>query len=297
MSDRKVTTYVVGFLVEEAPSVGSIFISTTPYLKNTKNMSAIFTLLFFVALIGLVLGLIKPSIVRMKSRAQSGLTFGIAAIVFLIVSTATFTPATPSALQAGSNSATQQQQPMGPQTSQQKLQTAIQSDLPSSWSIGNDYGNIDISSDTSDEATTRPAGSQYVEIHINAVVADDNSFITQTGQLTTNIFQQAFQIDPTFYDVSVRYEGQTTDQYGNSTTSPLMVYTMDRPLYGQINWSGLSAVQNDVHMCAFLREQANETNAFADGRYIGCNVFPYDLRGAESAIEVQNVAQYPDISE
>lgn len=255
-----------------------------------------------IAFFALIIGLIKPSLVRMPSRKRVGMIYGgawfLCFILFGITTPAANAPAVTqnSVIQTTAASTSSVTNPVPtPQTSEQKLQAAVQSDLPASWSIGDDYGDIDISSDTSSGDTIRPAGSQYVEIHIDAVDNDDNSFITQTGQLTTNIFQQAFQIDPTFYDVSVRYEGQVTDQYGNSTTSPLMVYTMDQPLYKQINWSGLSAVQNDIHMCAFLREQANETNAFADGRYIGCDVFPYDLRSAESSIETQNATQYPDI--
>ena len=36
-----------------------------------------------------------------------------------------------------------------------------------------------------------------------------------------------------------------------------MIYTMDRPLYEKINWSGFSTMQNDIHLCDFLRAQYN----------------------------------------
>ena len=92
------------------------------------------------------------------------------------------------------------------------------------------------------------------------------------------------------------YYGTTTDQYGNATSSLLMSYEMDRPLYSKINWSGIADVENDVHLCAFLREQFNSMSQSDQDKDIavGCLVAPYNLRSAENAIETSS-PQYKDI--
>jgi hypothetical protein len=250
-----------------------------------------FAFLSIVGLLALIVGLIKPKWLRMPDRKKVALYYGLGFFIIFMIGVAVsgvslFSATTPS------GSPTQQSPNAGPETSQQKLQDVINSALPPSWT----FGSITLASDTSYEQTIRPADAQFVKVTINAGDAwDDTAIITESGQLATKIFQQAFQIDPTYYDVGIEYDGQLTDQYGNTTTSQMIYYEMDRELDSKINWDGLSTVQNDVHMCAFLREQENQTQSDAAGRSIGCLVIPNDIRQAENTIESQNASQYPDI--
>lgn len=109
------------------------------------------------------------------------------------------------------------------------------------------------------------------------------------------IFILSNSANPNLYDISVRYYGQTTDQYGNNKDSMMLSYTMDRPLYDKINWSGFSYTQNDAYLCAFLREQFNTMGkADKDNRVVGCVVIPSNIRKAEDTIETSN-PQFKDI--
>jgi hypothetical protein len=260
-------------------------------ISTAAEPHGFFAFLSILGLLVLIAGLIKPKWLRLSDRKKVTLYYGLGFFIVFMIGVAvsgasSFSAAMPS------GSPTQQSNNALPKTSQQKLQDVISSALPPSWT----FGSITFASDTSYEQTIRPADAQFVKVTINAGDAwDDTAIITESGQLATKIFQQAFQIDPTYYDVGVEYDGQLTDQYGNTTTSQMIYYEMDRELDSKINWDGLSTVQNDVHMCAFLREQENQTQSDAAGRSIGCLVIPNDVRQAENTIESQNASQYPDI--
>ena len=266
-------------------------------ISSAATPHGFWAFLSIVGLLALIAGLIKPSWLRLPSRKKVAYYYGLGFIIVFMIGVA---------VTAGSSSSinwnqltqqsqtTQSSQTTAPQTSEQKLQAAVESALPPSWAIG----GISLASSTFYYGQTLPTGTQYVEVDITVGdFWDDTSLITETGQLSAKVFQQAFQADPTFYDVSIKYDGPTTDQYGNTTTSEMFYYEMDRPLYSEINWSGLSAVQNDVHMCAFLREQRVETDAVDNGRGIECGVVQYDLQQAENTIEAQNAVQYRAIQQ
>lgn len=248
-------------------------------------MDTLFFILLLVSFIGLPVGLIKPSWFKMKSRKQVGIIFGSAIVAFFVLFGITSSSTTTS------NSTSSQANNSAPETSQQKLQGTVQSILQNSSIQASLQDGIQVVSSTD---KTWPPESQSVEINVSTGETWDNaSFITETGQLSASLFQQIFPIDTAFYQVSVRYYAQVTDQYGNTTTSDVMNYEMDRPLYAKINWSGLSTVQNDTHMCAFIRNEQDGPDDIGDGRPIGCYILSTDLQAAEKAIETQNASQYP----
>ena len=258
--------------------------------KSIKTMNDIFLVLVLVSIVGLIAGLIKPSIVKMKSRKDTLLVLGGSLVVFFILFGATMNPSTPG---VEGNQPSQDATPQSAVnlTDQQKLDNAVKSILgQSSGKVS--YKSTSIEGDDSD----RPKNSKFVTIDVDTgELYSEDQLITNGGKLAANMFQQAFPINPNFYDVLVRYYGQVTDQYGNTTSSMLMSYAMDRPLYSKINWSGLADVENDIHLCAFLREQENILPADNTSKlYIGCAVIPSNLRKAENAIETGN-SQYKDI--
>ena len=69
-------------------------------------MNNLFLLLFVVSLVGLVLGLIKPSYTRLKSRREVGFLFGGAIIIFFIL-VGVASPSTPANNSTAENSASQ----------------------------------------------------------------------------------------------------------------------------------------------------------------------------------------------
>ena len=263
--------------------------------------NGLFVIMILVSPICLIIGLIKPSIFnsifrRELNRKNTSLIFGIAFVVFFILFGVT-TPPTSSKPTSAQNSApvkaVKTAASSAPKTDQQKLDNVVKSLLSNgSYSSELSYKATTIDSDDS----VRPAGSKYVTIDINAgTFWDDNSVITDTGTFATSIFQKVFPINPNFYDVLVRYYGQTTDQYGKTTDNMMLSYEMDLPLYNKISWAGFSDMQNDIHLCAFIREeQSTLAESDTDKTYIGCIVTPTNLRSAESKIETGN-PQYGDI--
>ena len=253
-------------------------------------MNDVFLVLVLISMVGLIVGLIKPSIVKMKSRKDASLILGGSLIVFFILFGVTMNPSAPS---VESNQPSQNATPQSAVnlTDQQKLDNAVKSILGQSSSKVS-YKSTSIESDDSD----RPKDSKFVTIDVDTgELYSEDQFITNGGKLAANMFQQAFPINPNFYDVLVRYYGQVTDQFGNTTSSMLMSYAMDLPLYSKINWSGLADVENDIHLCAFLREQENILPADNTSKlYIGCVVIPSNLRKVENSIETGNT-QYKDI--
>jgi hypothetical protein len=67
------------------------------------------------------------------------------------------------------------------------------------------------------------------------------------------------------------------------------MYTMDRPLYEKINWSGFSTMQNDIHLCDFLRAQHNVlTPDEQSNSDVGCGISVSNLQQAEASIQASN---------
>ncbi len=265
--------------------------------KISKTMGPLFGVLAFLSLVALVVGLIKPPYFNKvfkgnATRKKIGWTFGIATIVLFVIGVSiTPTDNAPASTPSINQTAAAPAQTAVPETAQQKLDDAVKAQLQQT-SMQVSYKDANIESDDSN----KPKGSEYVTVDINTgETFNEDSFITGSGQLAAGIFQNVFPIDPNFYDVLVAFYGQTTDQYGNSTSSLLMSYVVDRPLYTKINWGGLATVQNDIHLCAFIREEFDTMpSAERANSYVGCTVLASNLRQAENAIEAGN-PQYGDI--
>jgi hypothetical protein len=267
-------------------------------------MNAFFSFLTTIAFLALIVGLIKPSWVRMPSRKRVGMIYGGAWLVFFILfgitsRRANTTPGqstTPST--TAHTAATQTQaapsQPAAPLTDQQKLDSTVSGQMSSNPATGlqASYVSSQIQPDDyADDGVTRPAGSHYILVTINVpgIEWSNNLFIEDTGQLSSEIFQQVFPLDPNFYDVAVWYMGPITDAYGNTTTTDLITYTMDRPLYNKIDWSNFSSTQNDVHLCDFLRAQyASLTTDEQANSDVGCTIAASNLQQAEASIQASN---------
>jgi hypothetical protein len=262
-------------------------------------MAFLFFVLFFLSIIGLIIGLIKPTRVKMKSRKQVSWIFGGGIVLFLILQTIT-TPQNQSTVatnpvsvsatgtHTASTSTAASQVPL---TDQQKITNVVQSLIQQSSTEFPSIKSVEVVD--SDGTIPNTDGMKFVAVHIEAgTFWNDSSTITETGQLTSKILQQVFPLNPKFYDIQVWYYGQLTDEYGNKSDGLMIDYDMERDLYGKVNWAGFSDNQNDIHLCAFLREQT----AMDDGNNVNdtCGVMLASLKKAESSIETSN-PQFSDI--
>lgn len=264
-------------------------------------MSTIFILLFFASVVVLIAALIKPMKFKMKSRKQAGIVYGITTVVlFFLIGVANTSQqeapvdvghmATPTVNEAKT---VQSSAPVAPLTDEQKIEQVVKDVVqqsPSHISF--------VKSELSADEPPAPQGSKYLTVTLDTDTAsfwDDEAVITDTGKLSSQIFQKVFQANKNIYDVSVLYNGKMTDQYGNSKSSMVISHTMDRPLYSKINWSGFADLRNDQYLCAFLREEFNTmSQSDKESRVVGCAVLPKNFMQAENKIEASN-PQFRDI--
>jgi hypothetical protein len=101
----------------------------------TPMMGKFWAVLVFLSLVAIIVGMINPSLLHIKSRKRAAMYYSIGFLIVMIVGVAvTSNPSGgPSGQAQTTNTAAQ---PAGPQNSQQKLQAAIQSALPPSWTFG-----------------------------------------------------------------------------------------------------------------------------------------------------------------
>lgn len=268
-------------------------------------MTFAFFILVLASIVGLCVGLIKPSRVKMKSRKQVSWIFGGGILIFFlligITAPSNESPTTSAVSNAPVNNVVAKVQStstpistsQAPLTDKQKVENIVSALLQQS--MASEFTGIK-SIDVEDGDSTMPKGSKSLTIQIETgTFWDDTRTITETGQLSSQIFQQVFAIDPNFHDILVQYYGSLTDQYGNVSDGMMLGYGMDRSLYGKINWAGFSDTQNDIHLCAFIREQFNTMSQADQGNSVdSCVVILNSLRKAEDAIETSN-PQYSDI--
>jgi hypothetical protein len=267
-------------------------------------MDNLFALLTTISFIVLCVAYFKPSIVRLKSKKQVILIFGGTTFIFFVL----FGIVSPS---PNNQLVAQSQSVQAPVKSIATTTTAITSQVPltekqkienvalfaidkvgSSWAT---IKNIEDTSALDYGVKDMPAGSKLVIIDIESGnLGGDSGTLILTGQLTSEIMHQIFQINPKFNEVLVRYYSKLVDQYGNTNDGMMMSYTMDRAIYSKINWSGFSDTQNDIHLCSFLKNQnslwhATESNGVDQSEsYVGCVLSINSLQEAENIIELGN---------
>ncbi len=146
-----------------------------------------------------------------------------------------------------------------PQTDQQKLEAAVQSQL---GGTGTQVSFRDANIDTDDP--DRPPGSNFVTINLNLGDFWDKAQLTnESATIVSNIIQQVYPINPHFYDVLVMFYGPTKDEYGNSKDAPILSYGTDRPEEERLNWVGF----DKTSLCSLLGRDATAR----DDLYLGCH--------------------------
>ena len=232
-------------------------------------MSALFSVLMLTSLVAFIIGMIKPSIVKVKSRKIASLIFGGGTIVFFILigaaipsspkeqiqsnqtlsgetnNTATISQSTSS---QDSNNTTVAAQTV-PKTDQEKLEDSLKSNIPKSIG-GTDFSYKGLEVQKADP--DRPAGTKMITVSVElGSFLDKASLLRDTGQLSSRLLQTVFQSNINAYDVIVWYYGQTTDKYGNKDDSIVLTYAMGKDTYAKINWQNF----NQAGLCDFFNQE------------------------------------------
>ncbi|HPW44345.1 MAG TPA: hypothetical protein PLX67_01350 [bacterium] len=149
-------------------------------------MPTLFFFLSIIALIGLIIGIIKPSKVKLTSRKKVILWFGGSFIVFIILIGAT-SPVDKTQLSVQENKPADTTV-VADQTPEQLLESSYKAEIKKIGTTKFSYRDMKIE----DADNYRPAGSKMVTISVNI---DDfykkDSLIRDTGILSSNLFQKS----------------------------------------------------------------------------------------------------------
>ena len=87
-----------------------------------------------------------------------------------------------------------------------------------------------------------------------------DSLIHQTGELSSNTFQEVFTSDIKINNVFIDYTSTTTDKFGNSENISSLSYVMNRETFGKVNWSNF----NKQNLCAFAKSENKNSKGETD---------------------------------
>lgn len=245
-------------------------------------MSTLFFILAFIALIGLVVGLIKPEKVKMTTRKKALAWFGGSFLVLIILMGITAPPVDPAVLQAReaakiekqkqkdeaaaakkadeakAEQANSQEQPEAqPQevntvaqpekTPEQLLEDSYRSIVKNIGATDMSFREIDI---TNVGGQDNPESSKMIVVSVTlGDFLSRSSLIRNTGEMTSLIFQKSLESKLPLSSVTVWYYGQTKDKFGNTSDSLVLSYGATRETIDKINWGGF----DKTGMCDFLK--------------------------------------------
>ncbi|MCX6702216.1 MAG: hypothetical protein NTX96_03440 [Candidatus Zambryskibacteria bacterium] len=217
-------------------------------------MNDLFLVLVLLSFVGIVIGLIKPSLIKFKSRKQVLYVFGGSAILFFILFGVTSGPVqTPAPTPVAQNSQTKspeaqttQQPAPKPKTLEEKITDAINASLgPKTNTDKQRVVGVEIDKYNAKmlSAYKYKSGASVVGLLIK-INADENLTINlQKGTMhdeATKIAQAVFPIDQTIGDIIIWSQLPVKDQYGNIKDDTAIVYSISRTLFNKINWSNFN---------------------------------------------------------
>ena len=232
-------------------------------------MNSLFLVLLLLSFVGIIIGLIKPSVVKMKSRKQSLLVFGGSTVLFFILFGVTADPVSttpskseitvaqevkspkvneteqPTPTQKTTEQTAQQPAPQ-PKTLEGKITDAINSSLGSKTNTDKQrvVGVEIIKYDASMISAYKYKSGETVVYPLIKINADEN--LTTNLQKSTmhdeavKIAKTVFSVDQTIGDIIIWSQLPVKDQYGNIKDDTAIIYSMSRSLFDKVNWSNFS---------------------------------------------------------
>jgi hypothetical protein len=233
--------------------------------KTVQNfMDTLFAILILFSIIGLIVGLIKPTWLKLKSRKQSLLILGGSTILFFILFGITSPdiepveektavqnsqPATTSQTVASAQAETKLTAPVTP-PKQMTLEEKITQAVNSSLGLTNNTKKptiVRVKLDKYNSVELKDYGYKSTD-DVKGVLITINS----SENLTTNlqkatmdseavkIFQAIFPLSSQIGDVVIWSQLPVKDQYGNTKDDTAITFAMGRPLFEKMNWSNFN---------------------------------------------------------
>lgn len=237
-------------------------------------MDDLFLVISLLAIAGLVVGLIKPTWVKLATRKSVSMWFGGAVVVFFILFNVTTdhssTPATVASTETTSPASVTDMQPAkasdsAPTPAQPNLETTLKGIVENTTGSTNvTYRGILIENDDSD----RPTGSKMLTVKVNVTsFYNKSSFTKDSGKLAVQLFQASIPSSLKPYDVFIWFYGETTDRYGNKKDDVIAIYSIDKVTYEKINWSNF----DPAVLCDFLKQEEKVSGI---GTGPSCTIMP-----------------------
>lgn len=240
-------------------------------------MSIFFFICFlFVFPIGLVVGLIEPSVFNKifhgsATRKKTSILFGAGMLITFILFIATMPPTEQVSTQEQIDALRAKRPPVAVATStpevatprvqpatttprrvktpEEQLKSIMQSVMMAyDGNTGFTYQDVKIEKEDAD----RPSGTQMITVSINVgTVWNKSALLRDSGKLSSQVFQSVIPSSLNAYDVFVWFLGDTTDRYGNKKHDAILTYSMDKKTFEKINWQNFDATK----LCDFLTQE------------------------------------------
>lgn len=209
-------------------------------------MNSFFIFLLLLSVVILVIGLIKPTLLKLSTRSQT-LKIVLPAILILFVLIAVTTDKKPAEVKI--------------MTVEEKIQSAVE-----------DVNLVELSFGTITKNTNSVTNQESSTVLLNVKnLYSKDQFFKQTGKLNSKIFQVLFTENPKLSYVTIQFQGEKLDQFGKTTTGNFLVETLDKTTYDKIVWENFDTST----LCDFLRRN----NKNDKGEVVNaCGVFVGDLR-------------------
>jgi len=115
-----------------------------------------------------------------------------------------------------------------------------------------DIGYIKVEDQKADSNKGEKSRMITASYKVNSFYNKD-SFMKESGNLTAKVFKEIYSSNENAIDAIVWYYADTTDKYGNATTSLIMSQAIDKATYQKINWSNFDSGK----LCEFLRSESS----------------------------------------
>lgn len=217
-------------------------------------MASFFGFLLFVCTVALLVGLVKPAILKFKSRKRVVAILGSAVLVlFVLVGVTADKPkatedrktAKPQPISQPETQAVQVNAPI--KTLEDKITEAINTKLRTKTNMGKPrLVGIEVEKYKATQLTAYGYKNSDTVVRVFIQINADENITTKLQKLGMNtdaatIAQAVFPLDQSVGDIIILSQLPLKDKYGNVKDDTAIVYSIARPLFSKVSWQNFYA--------------------------------------------------------
>jgi len=223
-------------------------------------MSTILNWLLLASFVSLVVGLIKPNLLKKlfgetMGRKKIALVFSLSTLVLLVAAAMTDPSSAPKSTPTTIATHTKSEEPAKvaptqPKTDEQILENQITQAIGSAGNLTSKISYRGVEIQKSDPG--RPKDTKMITVKIDITdFYNKSALLKDTGKVSSQIFRAIYTSNIPAYDAFVWYYGETTDRYGNKKDDVILAYSIDKPTLEKINWQNFDTSK----LCTFLQQE------------------------------------------